>query len=1085
MGSRSVNIETDVIDAPIPLLLSKNSMKKAGTEISFLTDEVKMFGETQKVHITNSGHYAIPLSESRTILKAVDKNPDVKLTLVSNDIKMQDKSRVAMKLHRQFGHPTKLKLFEILKRAGLGDDDELKNEVDKVYETCDICRNFKKQSPPPAVGLPHATFFNETVAMDLKFYKGKIILHLIDHLTRFSSAYVCKSKEPKEIIKGIFSCWIHVFGPPKKFLTDNGGEFANPMFLEMAESMNIRVLTTAAQSPWSNGLVERHNGVLACTLDKIMEECDDLTTALSWAIHAKNGLANVHGFSPAQLTLGYNPQLPSVLHNKAPALEAFEGSNVVEENLRCMRSARQAFLKAETSERVKRALKHNLRPDAEKKYMSGDMVFYKRNDSRKWKGPGRVIGSESSNVLIKHGSQYVRVHACRVMLDKRDDHAEEHVNSDGNMNNEKKEDDDCSTETSGSDEEDNVNQGTEEAQGYELNGSEGQESFEEVSEAEQGCPNKGLEDATSVISHRISSNPKPKLKPGMNICYEKEDGSIGKGKVVRRTGKATGKYGHFWEILDHHSNEKEEYDTENDWKTWKCEDSYPEEVNASWTLNEEIWVVEKECGEKKDIEVKQAKAEEIEKWQEQKVFEKVSDEGQDRISTTWVVTRKLKDGKEIVKARLVARGYEEDNKEIRSDSPTCQKDHIRMTLLLAVSNQWVLHSLDIKAAFLQGKKIDRELYVQPPKDFREPGVLWKLNKVVYGLCDASRNWYLKVVEVLKELGMQISFFDKAIFTFKTDKLEGIILIHVDDLLFFGSDVFYSRVMQKFKEAFLISREDRQVFKYLGIVVTQNPDGTILLDQKSFLEGMDADLLPSDSMKDKERKANAEEKKLFRQGIGKLGWITSITKPEASFSYCALSTVQSDPQIKDFVRYSKVVRDLKSSNAWIAIPKLNMNHLQVTAFSDASFGNLAHGASQIGYIVFVHDEYGNAVPVSWASKKAKRVSRSTLTAETQAAAEAVDTAFVIRKCLEEILGIVMPTIKLFVDNKSLHDAAKTTNLLDEKRLHVEMNALREMVDNKTIQIEWISTDKQLADVLTKHGVNKKKLTDVLSRGLLHF
>ena len=163
----------------------------------------------------------------------------------------------------------------------------------------------------------------------------------------------------------------------------------------------------------------------------------------------------------------------------------------------------------------------------------------------------------------------------------------------------------------------------------------------------------------------------------------------------------------------------------------------------------------------------------------------------------------------------------------------------------------------------------------------------------------------------------------------------------------------------------------------------------------------------------------------------------------------------------------------------------MNHLQVTAFSDASFGNLAHGASQIGYIVFVHDEYGNAVPVSWASKKAKRVSRSTLTAETQAAAEAVDTAFVIRKCLEEILGIVMPTIKLFVDNKSLHDAAKTTNLLDEKRLHVEMNALREMVDNKTIQIEWISTDKQLADVLTKHGVNKKKLTDVLSRGLLHF
>ena len=229
----------------------------------------------------------------------------------------------------------------------------------------------------------------------------------------------------------------------------------------------------------------------------------------------------------------------------------------------------------------------------------------------------------------------------------------------------------------------------------------------------------------------------------------------------------------------------------------------------------------------------------------------------------------------------------------------------------------------------------------------------------------------------------------------------------------------------------------------------------------------------------------KKKKLFRQGIGKLGWITSITKPEASFSYCALSTVQSDPQIKDFARYSKVVRDLKSSNAWITIPKINLSHLQVSAFSDASFGNLANGGSQIGYVIFIHDEYGNAVPVSWASKKAKRVSRSTLTAETQAAAEAVDTAYVVSKCLEEILGITMPVIKLYVDNKSLHDAVRTTNLLDEKRLHVEMNALREMVDNNTIQINWISTDKQLADVMTKYGANKKKLTDVLSRGFLHF
>ena len=67
-----------------------------------------------------------------------------------------------------------------------------------------------------------------------------------------------------------------VFDPPKKFLSDNGGEFANELFLELAESLSIRVLNTVAESPWSNGLVERHNGILREMLEKIMEECSDL-----------------------------------------------------------------------------------------------------------------------------------------------------------------------------------------------------------------------------------------------------------------------------------------------------------------------------------------------------------------------------------------------------------------------------------------------------------------------------------------------------------------------------------------------------------------------------------------------------------------------------------------------------------------------------------------------------------------------------------------------------------------------------------------------------------------------------------------
>ena len=99
--------------------------------------------------------------------------------------------------------------------------------------------------------------------MDPKFYyTNKILLHLADHATRLSATTVIPSKDPDTIIKAIFSCWIQIYGSIEKFLTDIGGEFANSKFPEMCESMNIRVVTKAAESPFSNGMIEQHNLII-------------------------------------------------------------------------------------------------------------------------------------------------------------------------------------------------------------------------------------------------------------------------------------------------------------------------------------------------------------------------------------------------------------------------------------------------------------------------------------------------------------------------------------------------------------------------------------------------------------------------------------------------------------------------------------------------------------------------------------------------------------------------------------------------------------------------------------------------------
>ena len=71
------------------------------------------------------------------------------------------------------------------------------------------------------------------------------------------------------------------------------------------------------------------------------------------------------------------------------------------------------------------------------------------------------------------------------------------------------------------------------------------------------------------------------------------------------------------------------------------------------------------------------------------------------------------------------------------------KESLRLTLVTAASKGWRIGSLDIKSAFLQGQKIERDVYLKPRAP-REAGTdkLWKLNKTVYGLGDASRRWYL-------------------------------------------------------------------------------------------------------------------------------------------------------------------------------------------------------------------------------------------------------------------------------------------------------------------------------------------------------
>ena len=162
----------------------------------------------------------------------------------------------------------------------------------------------------------------------------------------------------------------------------------------------------------------------------------------------------------------------------------------------------------------------------------------------------------------------------------------------------------------------------------------------------------------------------------------------------------------------------------------------------------------------------EAKKRELQSWVEHQVYTQVPDRGQPKILTRWVYTNKESKGKQTFKARLVAKGFQDkDACNVRNDSPTCSKESLRVALGVMSANGWKCKYMDIKTAFLQRKRLDRPIYLLPPKEANVPtGYIWKLSKCVYGLTDASQSWYLTLREELVKLGVTPSKYDQAIFT---------------------------------------------------------------------------------------------------------------------------------------------------------------------------------------------------------------------------------------------------------------------------------------------------------------------------------
>ncbi|CAI7790765.1 unnamed protein product [Closterium sp. NIES-53] len=115
--------------------------------------------------------------------------------------------------------------------------------------------------------------------------------------------------------------------------------------------------------------------------------------------------------------------------------------------------------------------------------------------------------------------------------------------------------------------------------------------------------------------------------------------------------------------------------------------------------------------------------------------------------------------------KLVAKGYQQKEKVDYKElfAPVVKPTTLRTLLAGAAIKGWVVKQMDVTTAFLNGI-LEEEILMAQPEGFDDgSGRVWKLKKALYGLKQAPRQWYLKLRDVLEEIGFTPSSADHSLF----------------------------------------------------------------------------------------------------------------------------------------------------------------------------------------------------------------------------------------------------------------------------------------------------------------------------------
>ena len=437
--------------------------------------------------------------------------------------------------------------------------------------------------------------------------------------------------------------------------------------------------------------------------------------------------------------------------------------------------------------------------------------------------------------------------------------------------------------------------------------------------------------------------------------------------------------------------------------------------------------------------------------------------------------------------------------------PTASKNSKMLLLVLAPNMGWTILCGDVRAAFLSGATFDREVIVKLPRDCGPlMGVpsgesYMRMNKSAYGLCDAPLLWWQEADRRLRVLKMHRHKLDKCCYMKydTTGMLVIMLILHVDDMLIGAKknhpvvETFITELRKQFDFGKWQELQLGKPIHYCGGRVSLRSDGAIVLDFEEYLKKVMPITIgkgrgPEDSM------TSAEVSKA-RGLLGALQWPATQACPHLNASVSLLAADISGGKVKVMLELNKTLRFAKQASDFKLVMKKvmsDMTDMCFIVFSDAAFGVRSDGASQGGYIlVLTNSEYN---VVGWRSFKLTRVCRSSLSAESQGCAGALDELMMVKTMMALLLDPSLDpkaeataaggSSALVLDAKGLYDALQKDGIGSgaDKRAAIDIMCSKQEIQRLHATLRWVSSERMLADGLTKATLTPELCRDAEGR-----